>query len=467
MFRQTDHTLSSLWHGHTLQALEHFVSIPSRSPLFDPSWESHKYLLQALQFACEFGQSLFPEARFEVLESPGKTPLLFFELEASGKSDDKDAVLFYGHLDKQPEASGWGAGRAPFKASHEGNILYGRGAADDGYSVFAALSVIHAMRTGSLPHPKIFGLFETCEESGSYDFSFWVNRLQSRIGSIGLAVILDSGCIDYDRLCITTNFRGLVCATLKVSVLAHGVHSGTASGLVPDSFMIARQLLDRLEDSTSGKLHPKAFYTEIPPVRRKQVEAKASLLKTLDGVFPWLEQPALRFHNLTDGLIAQTWLPQLAITGANGLPEIANAGNVLRAGTALRLSLRTPPCVDATLALDTLRETLLAQPPFGARVELTDEAAYDGWNAQPEQPWFAEAVETASQEIFGQSAVYSGEGGSLSIFDVLQGAWPNAQFFLTGVLGPQANAHGPDEALRLDYAEKLCRAVARVIVKMP
>ncbi len=467
MFSKTDSVLHTLWQNETEQALEDFVRIPSLSPMFDAHWEKHGFLRCAIDNAANFGKLLIPDIHCSVLTESGKSPLLFFEVPASQGCRKNGAVLFYGHLDKQPEGGAWSHGRAPFCPKKEGSVLYGRGVADDGYSFYSAVTLVHALKAGGIEHPRFVGIFETCEESGSTDFSYWIGLLAKQLKDVRLALILDAGCLDYKRLCITTNFRGVLTATLKVSVLRHGVHSGTASGIVPDSFMIARHLIERLEESATGKIRDPAFYTTIPQERIEQVRAKAALSDSFAKDFPWIDSPILRFQNPEQSLLAQTWLPQLTVTGAQGLPDISCAGNVLRSYTALRLSLRLPPHVDACLAAQALERILLTNPPFGAKTELTDISSFAGWDAPKEEPWLHKSIEDAALSVFGQSAVYSGEGGSLSIFDILEPACPNAQFLLTGVLGPDSNAHGPDEALHLDYAEALCRVMARIITDMP
>ncbi len=468
MITKTDAKLHALWENETLEGLKKFISIKSLSPDFDKDWEEHGELLRSLKEAKAFAQSMLPEIHIEILEAKGKTPLLFFEVAATGNSKDHGDVLFYGHMDKQPASDDWSNGRSAFNPSLEKDVLYGRGAADDGYSFYAAISIAKALEESGVNHPRLFGIFETAEESGSEDFPFWIAQLSERFTRVSLVLVLDAGCIDYKHLCITTNFRGVFGTTLKVSVLEHGVHSGTASGVVPDSFMIARSLLDRIEDSRTGKLLNNAFYAaEIPPARTRQIQEKAQVICGLENDFPWIDKPVMRTANTEEALLAQTWLPQLAVIGAGGLPAIGEGGNVLRSDTSLRLSIRLPPTVDPLVAQKDLEKTLLANPPFGAKVELLGTYSFKGWDAPAEADWFSQIVKDASIEVFDAPAIYSGEGGSLSIFDTLEAACPAAQFLLTGVLGPHSNAHGPDEALHLEYVENLCRALARIVSRLP
>ncbi len=468
MYTKTDASLQNLWKNQTLEGLKQFIAIKSLSPDFDKDWEEHGELLRSLTEAKAFALAQLKDIHIEVLEAKGKTPLLFFEIPATENSKAHGDVLFYGHMDKQPAADGWSKNRSAFTPAIENGLLYGRGAADDGYSFYAAISIAKALEESGEGHPRLFGIFETAEESGSEDFPFWISQLSERFTRVSLVLVLDAGCIDYKHLCITTNFRGVLGTTLKVSVLEHGVHSGTASGIVPDSFMIARHLLERLEDSSTGKILGKAFYAaEIPPSRLTQIQEKARVIREVENDFPWIDKPVMRSADTEEILLAQTWLPQLAIIGADGLPAIGAGGNVLRSDTSLRLSIRLPPTVDPVVAQKALEKTLLANPPFGAKVEMLGTYSFKGWDAPAESDWFTQIVKEASSEVFDTPAIYSGEGGSLSIFDTLEAACPVAQFLLTGVLGPHSNAHGPDEALHLEYVENLCRALARIVSRLP
>ncbi|MBQ9241577.1 MAG: M20/M25/M40 family metallo-hydrolase [Duodenibacillus sp.] len=463
-----DESIAESWRSSTLDALLAFVRLKSKSPAFDPNWEEHGVLKAALEAAAHFGRERFPEGVFEILEAPGRTPCLFFDIAGTDSENDSSA-LFYGHLDKQPEATGWAPGRSPFIPSIENGRLYGRGAADDGYSVYSALTALAALDEAKVPRPRAYGIIETCEETGHEDLSFWLDQLKERCKKVRLLTVLDSSAGDYERLWMTTSFRGLVAATLRVSVLKNGVHSGNASGIVPDSFMIARSLLDRIEDSSTGKVLPEAFYAPVPPDRLAQLAKTAEILgDQYKTEFPWATHPACaRAEDELELLKLKCWMPQLAVIGAEGLPSIQDAGNVLRPGTALRLSFRTPPAVNALAASEALRTALTVNPPFGARVELTDVLGVSGWDAKPEKDWFRNAADSVSREIFGKGAAYMADGASIPIMNRFEELFPQAQFFITGVLGPEANAHGPNEMLHLAYVEKLTRAVARIVAQVP
>ena len=454
-----------------------YVRIPAKSPMFDPDWEQHGYLDQVVQQAHDWAQAqALPGLQLEILRMPGRTPCLFFQMPASPGLEDRDTVLFYGHLDKQPEMSGWRADLGPWEPKIDQDKLYGRGAADDGYACYAALTLLAALQQQGCAHPRCVGLIETSEESGSPDLRDYLDILASRLGKVGLVIGLDSGCGNYEQLWVTTSLRGLCGGTLTVDVLEEGVHSGMASGLVPSSFRIARQLLDRLDDSRTGEVKLPGLHAAIPAERLEQAEAAGRILG--DQVwkqFPWVgcshgEGAHLRCQPTTtdpaEGILNRTWRPALSITGAAGLPAIEEAGNVLRPKTAFKLSMRLPPGIDAQQASQQIQAVLEADPPYQSRVRFEAEAAADGWNAPPTAPWLLEALDQASRAVFKQPAAWIGEGGTIPFMAMLGERFPEAQFLITGVLGPQSNAHGPNEFLHLPYVKQLTAAVALVLAKI-
>lgn len=467
-FSQSDLVIEQYWKGKTLTALKKFVSLPSKSPAFDVSWEKHGYLLQALKDAACWGKEQIPHGSFTIHEQKGVTPCLFFDIPST-KNNVSDSVLFYGHLDKQPEAQGWSNGRKPFIPTQEGNRLYGRGCADDGYSFYAAVTAIKAMQDTGIEHPRIVGIIETCEETGHEDLSHWLNQLSPKCGNVGLLVVLDGSAADYERLWTTTSFRGLLAATVRIRVLENGVHSGNASGLVPDSFMILRSLLNRIENAENGEVLGDAFYACIPKERLTQLKRTSEVLADqYKAEFPWANGVVCsRYANTYDNLLAKTWKPQLCTIGADGFPSLADAGNVMRSESAMRISMRIPAHVDTKKSADYLVRTLSTDIPFNAQACVENIAFADGWDAKPEKTWFSNAANAASRELFKQDAEYLSDGASIPILNRFEECFPNAQFFITGVLGPESNAHGPNEMLNLSYVEKLTKAITRIISAMP
>jgi acetylornithine deacetylase/succinyl-diaminopimelate desuccinylase-like protein len=362
--------------------------------------------------------------------------------------------------------TGWADDLGPWKPVIKGDKLYGRGGADDGYAIFGSLTAIRALQEQGLPHARCVILIEACEESGSYDLPHYVDHLADRIGKPSLVVCLDSGCANYDQLWCTTSLRGLAGGNLRVDVLTEGVHSGDASGIVPSSFRVLRQLLSRLEDEATGAIRIEGLSVDIPEQRRLQAQRAAEVLGTeVYDKFPFLPGMTPMGSDLTELILNRTWRPMLSITGADGIPALGSAGNVLRPFTSVKLSLRLPPTLDPRKATEILQRELTREPPCGAKVQFEVEKASTGWNAPALAPWLEHAIDHASQEFFGAPAMYMGEGGTIPFMGMLGEKFPGAQFMITGVLGPHSNAHGPNEFLHIPTGKRVTSAVARVIAE--
>ncbi|MDP2066015.1 MAG: M20 family metallopeptidase [Burkholderiaceae bacterium] len=464
------------WDGDIVRQLTDYIRIPAKSPAFDADWAAQGHIETVLRNAASWVEAQkVPGLTLEIVRLPGRTPVLFFEVAAT-RAASAQTVLMYGHLDKQPEFSGWRHDLGPWTPKYEDGKLYGRGGADDGYAVYASIAAVQALKSQNVPHPRIVGLIETCEESGSYDLLPYVDALRSRLGEVALVICLDSGAGNYDQLWLTTSLRGMASGVLKVEILAEGVHSGDASGLVPSSFRILRQVLDRLEDSATGRLLPASFHCEVPPERLAQARATAAILgDEIYKRFPWAHYDcggatAFALPTTTEpvqALLNRTWTPTLSVTGAEGFPALKDAGNVLRPYTAFKLSLRLPPLVDAAQAVQQMKALLEDNAPYQAKVTFESGGGATGWNAPATAPWFEQALNTASQAHFGAPCGYIGQGGTIPLMNMLSQGFPKSQMMVCGVLGPRSNAHGPNEFLHVPYAKKLTAAVAQVMASLP
>ncbi|HEX6722330.1 MAG TPA: peptidase dimerization domain-containing protein, partial [Burkholderiaceae bacterium] len=329
-----------------------------------------------------------------------------------------------------------------------------------------------------IKRPRVVGLIESCEESGSFDLPAYLDVLKPRLGDVSLVVCLDSGAGNYDQLWLTTSLRGMVSGVLKVEILSEGVHSGDASGLVPSSFRILRQLLDRLEDSHTGRLLPSAFHCEVPAERVAQTRAAAETLgQEVWKRFPWAcgADGGASLPTTTDpvqALLNRTWRPTLSVTGVDGMPELGNAGNVLRPYTAFKLSLRLPPLVNGHEASMKLKALLEDNAPYNARVTFHPDGragalGATGWNAPSLSTWLERALNDASQAQYGAPLGFIGQGGTIPLMNMLAEGFPSAQMMVCGVLGPKSNAHGPNEFLHVPYAKRLTAAVSQAMAACP
>ena len=455
--------ISEFWQDAIVPTLVEYIRIPAKSPHFDRDWQAHGYIEEAAKLAarwCE--QNPLPGMKLEIVRLEGRTPCLF--IEVPGTAASADTVLMYGHLDKQPEMTGWRTGLGPWTPVIEDGKLYGRGGADDGYATFCAIAALKQLHEDQRPHRRCVILIECCEESGSFDLPAYLEALAPRIGTPSFVVGLDSGCGNYGQLWGTTSLRGLVNGVLTVEVLTEGVHSGDASGVVASSFRVARALLERLDDAKTGVVADRALHAEIPQERKTQAQRAAQVLgEEVWRKFPFVDGMRAMHSEVSELILNRTWRPMLAITGADGMPTPANAGNVLRPKTQLVLSLRLPPTLNAQRAAQRVKQLLESDPPYGAHVRYEYGQAATGWNAPATAPWLDRAVSQASQKHYGQPAMWMGEGGTIPFMGMLGEKFPQAQFFITGVLGPHSNAHGPNEFLHLDYAKRLTACVADVL----
>lgn len=263
---------------------------------------------------------------------------------------------------------------------------------------------------------------------------------------------------------VTTSLRGMIHATLKCKVLEEGVHSGKGSGIIPDSFRVARTILSRLEDEETGKIKSDKFYSEIPQERVIQAENLSKIIgDEVYKEFPMVKGLKPTSEDIKELILNRSWRPQLTITGASDLPDCPIAGNVLRPQTSLKLSLRLPPSLDAPQALEDLKEILTKDPPYNAKVEAITGVPNSGWNAPKLADWLSESLENASKKFYNKPCAFLGEGGSIPFIYMLGKMFPESQFVVTGVLGPQSNAHGPNEFLHIDFTKKLTCCVSLIL----
>lgn len=462
--------VDQLWYSTALPSLKELVAVPALSPGFDPDWARTGHLDTAVALVRDWVLTRdLAGATVEIVRLPGRSPLLLIDIPAwSGGAvtgaGDQSTVLLYGHLDKQPPMGGWGEGLGPWTPVIRDGRLYGRGSVDDGYAGYSAITAVEALRAAGGSHARCVVLLETGEESGSPDLPVYLERLSDRLGEVGLVVCLDSGAADYQRMWLTTSLRGLVQLTVTVRVLESGQHSGMASGVVPSSARVLRSLLDRLEDAATGTVLVPEMTVEVPANRLAEVRAAAEATPgALARAFPLAGGTRVTSDDDTELMLSRTWRPTLSVIGADGLPSVADAGNVLRPYTSLSLSFRLPPTADSAAALRAVERLLTTDVPYGAVVELSRGEHADGWNAPELAPWLVDALDELSEPVFGAPWRTMGEGGSIPFMGLLHATYPRAQFVVTGALGPDGNAHVPDESLNLEFAVKITSAIARVL----
>jgi len=449
------------WEEQIVESLSEYIRIPNKSPMFDPNWKSNGYMDEAIAHVTRWVESQqVPGLNLTLHELPGRTPTLLLEYPG----DINETVLIYGHIDKQPEFSGWYEDLEPWLPVRKKDKLYGRGGADDGYAIYSAISALKSLIAQQAEIPRVVILIEASEESGSPDLPVYMEQLSEDIGTPGLVIALDSTCGNYDQLWITTSLRGMLIGELKVQVLEQGAHSGAAGGIVGSSFRLLRQLISRVEDENTGEILPSFLNEQIPDVRRREAEKAGEVLgDELKTMYTYAGESGPISEDATELILNNTWLASMEVTGMDGIPDLANAGNVLRPHTTAKIALRLPPTTDAMQAKDELTKLLTENSPYKTAVSFELETPNPGWHAPETTPDLEQSLQSASQAYFDAPAIAMGCGGSIPFMEFLANKLPQAQFVVTGVLGPHSNAHGPNEFLHIPTAKKVTACVANLV----
>ena len=457
-------SLNQFWDNEITPSLIEYIKVPNKSPAFDPDWEKSGHIDKVLKLAVDWADKHRPEeSTLHVKKLPGRTPLILLEIPGEREGN----ILMYGHLDKQPEMEGWEEGLGPWTPIMRDEKLYGRGGADDGYALFASIGVVKSLKEQHIKLPRIVILIEFCEESGSPDLPYYIDEHKNIIGEVDLVVCLDSGAGNYEQFWSTVSLRGMIACELRADVLTEGVHSGSASGLVPSSFRVLKQLISRIEDEATGKIKIAELHSKIPLHRIKEIEKMVVALNGSPEAFPWHQDMMPSTEEPIEGMMRRTWKPSLSIVGVDGLPSMKDGGNVLRPFTALKLSFRLPPDIDCHLAMDSANKILTEDPPYSASISIDWEEPANGWNAPELAPWLENAIQKASETFYGRPALSMGEGGTIPFMAMLGKKFPEAQFVITGVLGPESNAHGPNEFLHIPFAKKLSASIGFILNQYP
>ena len=457
-------SLNQFWDNEITPSLIEYIKVPNKSPAFDPDWEKSGHIDKVLKLAVDWADKHRPEeSTLHVKKLPGRTPLILLEIPGEREGN----ILMYGHLDKQPEMEGWEEGLGPWTPIMRDEKLYGRGGADDGYALFASIGVVKSLKEQHIKLPRIVILIEFCEESGSPDLPYYIDEHKNIIGEVDLVVCLDSGAGNYEQFWSTVSLRGMIACELRADVLTEGVHSGSASGLVPSSFRVLKQLISRIEDEATGKIKIAELHSKIPLHRIKEIEKMVVALNGSPEAFPWHQDMMPSTEEPIEGMMRRTWKPSLSIVGVDGLPSMKDGGNVLRPFTALKLSFRLPPDIDCHLAMDSVNKILTEDPPYSASISIDWEEPANGWDAPELAPWLENAIQKASETFYGRPALSMGEGGTIPFMAMLGKKFPEAQFVITGVLGPESNAHGPNEFLHIPFAKKLSASIGFILNQYP
>lgn len=445
------------WEEEALPALMEFGRIPNVSPAFAPTWSEDGHMDRAAAFLKSWAESRpIAGITVELLRSDMRTPLIFIEIPG----DTDETVLIYGHLDKQPPMLPWREGLDPWEPVREGDLVYARGLADDGYSIFAALGAVEAAKRSGKKLPRVCVLIEACEESGSPDLRHYVSLLKERIGSPTVVITLDSEDRDGDRLWLTQSLRGLVNGFLTVETMPGTMHSGLATGVVPSAQRILRMLLARIENPDTGHVLNEVVS---PPLTDEFRDYADTVARDVSGYLDSYELPygLQAAADTLPELVANNLVRAgLEVTGLSGLPDAERSGNVMVGKLVARLSMRIPPGVDPETVATELKRVLETDPPYGAKVTYEPKDRDWGYMAKPYSTRMRERVHAATKECFGTEPGLLGVGASIPFVQVMVNEFPNAEHILTGILSQSSHAHGPNENMSVRKVKRLTHFVA-------
>ena len=462
---KTREIIDAHWDNWYVKGLCEFIEVPNLTPMVDPNYLTNGLNEKAMALVDDYINKLeIKGISKKIFQPDGMTPLIVYAVDkAEGGSDAQ--IMFYGHLDKQPWMDGWDEGLGPTKPVIRGEYLYGRGGGDDGYSPFSTMLAIKNAQLQGIKHSRIVLVLETEEESGSPNLINLLNIAKDFIGNPDYLFCLDSGAFDYNQLWLTSSLRGITLMDVTVKAGKGGYHSGEVGGIVPETFRVMRHLLNRLDDPKTG-LPMEELNTELPAYARPEAERMVALsgeamckkYKMEEGV-KYCSQ-----DNLVEMYLNNTWRANLSVTGAGGLPDYNRAGNVVRPQTTLRLSYRLPPNMDCHKAAAIVKQKLTTDVPHDCIVEIKGDHNGNGWCMKDPEPWFHDVINNASKNFYDREYGSYGMGGSIPFLSQLGGLYPNTFIVALGLLGPQSNAHAPNESVNLTYAKKLTMCMSHILV---
>lgn len=454
-------SVEKLWVEQVLPGLSEFMKIPAVSPAYDAEWEANGYLRKAgEQMAAWAAEQEISGLSGEMIQLEGRSPVLFIDIPG----DFEKTVLFYGHMDKMPPSEGWEDGLGAWDPVVRGDKLYGRGGADDGYSLYSAIAAIKALQLAGMKHPRCVLFIEACEESGSFDLAAYLESMREKIGEPGLVICLDTSAHDYERLWITSSLRGVFSFDVKIRQLTKVLHSGVGGGIIPDISRVLRLILNRIDDVNTGRVLIESCNAVIPQERVAALKDAAAALSTsvYEGI-PLVPGAEPLSTDVTELLVNKTWRPAVSVIGVSGFPAAETAGNAMVPEITVRISVRTPPATDINKCINEMREKITVDSPHGVELEFVLGEHVDSWVSPELSAPVAQAISDASTAYFGNDAVYLGEGGGIGFVPLMSKMFPKAQFVLTGLVGPDSNAHAANESMHIPTAKKITCCIAHIL----
>lgn len=167
-------------------------------------------------------------------------------------------------------------------------------------------------------------------------------------------------------------------------------------------------------------------------------------------------------------MIQNSWKSQFTIKGQQGISAVKDAGNVIYSGVKFVVTLRTPPSLKCEEIKDLIKQELERQDEgtFGAQINVTDFDVASGFLAPQLPENLDKAFKQHTTEVYGESPLFMGGGGSIPFMGVFQGHFPDAAYVLTGACLPTGNIHAANENLDLEFTKKFTQVIARFLASV-
>ena len=456
-------TISKIFNTTTLPNLMNFIRIPNTSPEFDPDWDKNNLLLKASKLIITFIKTLqLKNTEITLLKDENHTPFILTETKSS-KEKEKNTILFYAHIDKQPNCEGWDKGKSATNPIIENGRLYGRGSIDDGYAIYSILTAIKYCQDNNLFTNRIICIFECSEESSSDDLNYYFDKLIPFFGNdISLFCCVDLTCLDYKKMWIVNCIRGVMDFDVKIYTLNNDIYSNFTKGVFPDNFMIFRKLCDLLRNEKGEFLIPELIISEdkIPKDRKKELE-EASKEIGIDfiKVLPLYNNTKPMKDDIYKLLLNNIWKVSMIIKGIDGIPDKKYEGNILSKGLKARIQMRIPPLLNGKKAFEAIKKKFIENTPFNSKVEVEMIGIDDGWNDKNFSERSKNVFNYVSKIGFGNDVGFKFDGGSVPFIQYFENKYPKSQIANLGIRGYECNEHGPNESIDLDACKKFIAAL--------
>ena len=429
------------------------AAMKNESPIYNPNWEKDGDLLKCFQIMKDYitDIGITDLENLQIFQESGITPALFFSVPNKNLNPGY-TVLFISHIDKIPFGEGW-TRCPPDRPVISDGYLYGRGTANSLYAIFTILSILKACEENQdkLTRPNIAVLIESSFESGSTDLLINLTKASKFMTNIDQIICLDTWSPTKENYHYMKSSRGYISFDVKITTGKDNVHSGIFGGLIPDPMMIFNNILsnriETIEESEDGlatniKIQP--LECEITEEQKTECQElikvcsyKIVNMFSYEGVSNLIGSKNQDYdEDYTTAYMNGVLRPSYSILGFEEMPSIENASGTIKANICARLCFRTPPTLDINEGLSTLKQLFTSNPPFNAKIEISNEEICPGVDLDKSNNNITEAMinsfNTFCTQMKRQSTIAVRMGRSCPGLYYLTQKFENIPIFVTG-----------------------------------